>query len=84
MATLPGIENGPKLDWTEDNGLFQRIKCWKRKGKSLIHGLLYEVPEEQQCHFLIYWLGSTVANLGEKWTVDGRLTKDSNKKLESN
>ena len=49
----------------------------------MIHGPLYEVPEEQQCHFLIYWLGDPDADLVEKWTMDGRLTKDSKKNLES-
>ena len=83
MATLPVIENGPKLDWTEDNRLFHRFNYQKRKCKSLIHGPLYEVPEEQQCHFLIYWSGNTGADLVEKWTMGGRLTKDLKKKLKS-
>ena len=83
MATLPDIANGLKLDWTDDNGLFHRFKCWKRKCQSLIHWQLYEVPEDQQCHFLIYWLGDTGADLVKKWTMNGRLTEDSKKKLES-
>ena len=33
--------------------------------------------------FLIYWLGNTGASLMEKWTMDGRLTEDLKKKLES-
>ena len=37
---------------------------------SLIHGPLYEVPKEKQCHFLIYWSGDTDANLMGKWTMD--------------
>ena len=75
MVTLP--------DWTEDNRLYHRFKFWKSKCKSLIHGLLYEVPEEQQWYFLTYWLVDTCANLVEKWTMDGRFTEDWEKKLES-
>ena len=60
---------------------FHKFKSWKRKCKSLIHGQLYDVPEEKQCHFLIYWSGNTGASLLEKWTMDGRLTNDMKKKL---
>ena len=83
MTTLPGFKNEPNLDWSEANGLFHRLKYWKRKCESLIHGPLYEVPEEQQCHFLIHWSGDTGADLVEKWTMDGGLTEDSKKKLEN-
>ena len=40
MAHLAGIDKGPEMDWTNDNGLNEHYRKWKKKVEVLFKGPL--------------------------------------------
>ena len=40
MAHMAGIDKGPVLDWTDDNGLMECYRKWKKKVEVLFKGPL--------------------------------------------
>ena len=40
MVHLAGIDKGPILDWTDDNGLMEHYRKWKEKVEVLFKGPL--------------------------------------------
>ena len=40
MAHLTGIDKGPVLDWTDDNGLMEHYCRWRKKVEVLFKGPL--------------------------------------------
>ena len=53
---MPYIE-GPKMDWTVNNGLYHRFLKWHLKCKNILECELTALPERQQCKKVIAWSG---------------------------
>ena len=53
---LPYIE-GPKMDWTVNDGLYHRFLKWHFKCENILECELAALPERQQCKKVITWSG---------------------------
>ena len=67
MAHLAGINKGPVLDWTHDNGLMECFRKWKKKEKILFKGSLTNANDPVKCNYIIYWSGEIGMELVDKW-----------------
>ena len=74
--SLSGMDLGPKMDWTLDNGLYQRFKVFKERCIDILSGSLHTTPEENQVHYLHYWTGEECSKLISHWTAEGKITDD--------
>ena len=74
--SLVRMHLGPKMDWTLDNGLYQRYKVFKERCIDILSGPLHATPEENQVHYLHYWMGEEGSNLISQWTTEGKITDD--------
>ena len=63
MAHMAGIDKGPILDWTNDNGLSECYGKWKKRWK------FYAV----KCNYVIYWSGEEGIELIDKWETAGKI-----------
>ena len=52
--SMPYIE-GPKMDWTVNDGLYHRFLKWHHKCKNILECELVALPERQQCKKVIAW-----------------------------
>ena len=80
MAHLVGIDKGPVMDWTNDSGLDECYRKWKKQVEVLFLGPLSEATETIKCNYVIYWSGDHGMDLVDKWTTEGKIT-DDNKNL---
>ena len=57
MMHLVGIDKGPVMDWTNDIGLGERYRKWKKRVEVLFKGPLNAVAEgvKWQLHHLLEW-----------------------------
>ena len=78
MTHLVGIDKGPVMDWTNDIGLGERYRKWKKQVEVLFKGPLNTVAEGVKCNYIIYWSGDHGMDLVDKWTAEGKIT-DANK-----
>ena len=74
--SLVGMDLGPRMDWTLDNGLYQRFKVFKERCIDIISGPLHATPEENQVYYLWYWTGQEGSKLISQWTAEGKITDD--------
>ena len=74
MAHLAGIDKGPVLDWTDDNGIMERYRIWKKRVEILFRGPLSTAGDGVKCNYLIYWAGKMGMDLVDKWETEGKLT----------
>ena len=51
---MPYIE-GPKMDWTVNDGLYHRFLKWCLKCESILECELAMLPEKRQCKKIIAW-----------------------------
>ena len=78
MAHLIGIDKGPVMDWTNDSGLDECYRKWKKCVEVLFKGLLNGVTDAVKCNYIIYWSGDHGMDLVDKWTTEGTIN-DGNK-----
>ena len=78
MTHLVGIDKGPVMDWTNDMGLGERYRKWKKCVEVLFKGPLNAVAEGVKCNYIIYWSGDHGMELVDKWTAEGKIN-DGNK-----
>ena len=78
MAHLVGINKGPVMDWTNDSGLDECYRKWKKWLEVLFKGLLSELTDAVKCNYVIYWSGDHGMDLVDKWTTEKSIT-DGNK-----
>ena len=52
MAHLAGIDKGPEMNWTNDNGLDECYRKWKKKLEVLFKGPLNSAVDAIKCHLL--------------------------------
>ena len=60
---MPYIE-GPKMDWTVNDGLYHRFLKWHLKCENILECELAALPERQQCKKVIAWSGDFHMSLG--------------------
>ena len=65
---VPYIE-GPKMNWTVDNGLYHRFLKWHLKCKTILDCELANLPEKQKCQKVIAWLGDFGMDLYVSWSL---------------
>ena len=78
MTHLVGFDKGPVMDWTNDMGLGERYRKWKKRVEVLFKGPLNTVAEGVKCNYIIYWSGDHGMELVDKWTAEGKIN-DGNK-----
>ena len=78
---LVGIDKGPVMDWTNDSGLGERYRKWKKQVEGLFKGPLNAVAEAVKCSYIIYWSGDHGMELVDKWTAEGKI-HDRNKETQ--
>ena len=78
MSHLVGIDKGPVMDWTNDSGLDERYRKWKKWVEVLFKGPLNVVLEAIKCNYVVYWSGDHGMDLVDKWTTEGKIN-DGNK-----
>ena len=78
MSHLVGIDKGPVMDWTNDSGLDEQYRKWKKWVEVLFKGPLNAVLEAIKCNYVIYWSGDHGMDLVDKWTTEGKIN-DGNK-----
>ena len=61
--SLAGMDLGPKMDWTLDNGLYQRFKVFKERCIDILSGPLHATPEETRYIICDVEQGKKVPNL---------------------
>ena len=66
------------MDWTNDSGLDEHYRKWKKHVEVLFQGPLSGVNEPVKCNYLIYWSGDHGMDLVDKWTTQGKIN-DGNK-----
>ena len=74
MAHLAVIDKGPVLDWTDDNGLMEHFRKWKKKVEILFWGPLNGVNDAVKCNYIIFWSGEPEMELVDKWESEGKIT----------
>ena len=50
--------DGPKMDWSMDDGLYSCFQDWKLECELILDGELAEIAETQKVNTLIQWAGS--------------------------
>ena len=78
MAHPAGIDKGPVLDWTDDNGLMEHFRKWKKKVEILFSGPFngandaVKCSDAVKCNYIIYWSGKPGMELVDKWETEER------------
>ena len=65
---MPYIE-GPKMNWTVDDGLYHRFLKWCLKCETILDCELANLPEKQKCQKVIAWLGDFGMDLYISWSL---------------
>ena len=68
---VPYIE-GPKMDWTVNDGLYHRFLKWKLKCENILDCELASLSESRQCKKLISWSGDDGMDLVVSWVLNDR------------
>ena len=68
---VPYIE-GPKMDWTVNDGLYHRFLKWKLKCENILDCELASLSESRQCKKLISWSGDDGMDLVVSWGLNNR------------
>ena len=65
---MPYIE-GPKMNWTMDDGLYHRFLKWQLKCETILDCELTNLPAKQKCQKVIAWLGDFSMDLYVSWSI---------------
>ena len=79
MAAANHIFKGPVMDWSTDEGLYNRYKIWKQQCELLFTGPLVKLEEVVKCKYLLYWSDQRGLELFNSWD----LSEDEQKVLET-
>ena len=69
--------DGPKMDWTRDNKMYERYLQWKKRCDMIFKSALKPHDESIKCEYLKYWLGTEGLPLIEKWENTGKLVYEA-------
>ena len=78
MAHLAGKGKGPEMDWTNDNGLDECYRKWKKRVEVLFKGPLNSATDAIKCNYIIYWSSNHGMDFIDKWEAEGKID-DTNK-----
>ena len=70
MAHMAGIDKGPVMDWTNDSGLDEHYRKWKKKVEVLFKGPLNTAGDQVKCNYIVYWSGDHRMDLVDKWETE--------------
>ena len=74
---MPYIE-GPKMNWTGDDGLYHRFLKWQLKCETILDCELANLPMKQKCQKIIAWSGDFGMDLYVSWNIPkNELTLDA-------
>ena len=65
---MPYIE-GPKMNWTVDDGLYHRFLKWRLKCETIFDCELADLPAKQKCQKVIAWSGDFGMDLYVSWSI---------------
>ena len=65
---MPYIE-GPKMNWTVDDGFYHRFLKWHLKCKTNLDCELANLPAKQKCQKVIVWSGDFGMDLYVSWSI---------------
>ena len=65
---MPYIE-GPKMNWTVDDGLYHRFLKWHLKCKTILDCELANLPSKQKCQKVIAWSGDFGMDFYVSWSI---------------
>ena len=65
---MPYIE-GPKMNWTVDDGLYHRFLKWRLKCETNLDCKLANLPTKQKCQKIIAWSGNFGMDLYVSWNI---------------
>ena len=65
---MPYIE-GPKMNWTVNDGLYHRFLKWQLKCKTILDCELANLPTKQKCQKVIAWSGNFGMDLYISWNI---------------
>ena len=65
---MPYIE-GPKMNWTVDDGLYHRFLKWQLKCETILDCKLANLPTKQKCQKIIAWSGDFGMDLYVSWNI---------------
>ena len=65
---MPYIE-GPKMNWTVDDGLYHRFLKWCLKCKTILDCELANFPTKQKCQKVIAWSGDFGMDVYVSWSI---------------
>ena len=65
---MPYIE-GPKMNWTVDDGLYHTFLKWHLKCKTILDCELANLPAKQKCQKVIVWSGDFGMDLYVSWSI---------------
>ena len=76
MAHLAGIDKGPVLDWTDDNGLMECFRKWKKRWTfcSKVHSIMPMI----QSNTIILFTG--LVKLG--WKIEGKIHNENRNQID--
>ena len=83
MAHLAGIDKGLEMDWTNDNGLNEQQRKWKKKVEVLFKGPLNSAMDTIKCNYIIYWSGDHGMDLVDKWKGEGKINDRNRNQLDT-
>ena len=82
MAHLTGIDNGPILDGTDDNGLLEHFKKSKKKVEILFRGPLNGANDAVKYNYIIFCSGEPGMELVDKWKTEGKITDANHNQID--
>ena len=65
---MPYIE-GPKIDWTLNNGLYHRFLKWRLKCENILEFELAMLVDRRKCKKVIAWSGDFGIDQYESWNL---------------
>ena len=65
---MPYIE-GPKMNWTVNDGLYHRFLKWQLKCKTILDCRLANLPTKHKCQKIIAWSGDFGMDLYVSWNI---------------
>ena len=82
MAHLARINKGPVLDWTDDKGLMECFRKWKKKVEILFKGQLNNANDPVKCNYITYCSGEIGMELIDKWENEGKIHDGNRNQIE--
>ena len=74
--SIAGMDLGPTMDWTLDNGQYQRFKVFKERYIDILSGPLHATPEGKPGTLSLLLDGRRRFKLISQWTAEGKITDD--------